>query len=227
MKLQGNKKAYLSYRIKMLRHEKGISQSALAEILGLGKSAVSDYEKQGKSLPKLDTIIKMAHYFDVSVDYLAGVTDNRVPLNGTHVQLPPQTTMAEYGLIKQVANLLIASKLPFKDSDFSEFPEKLKLLRLKTKTSQKQLAEALALCHSAISAYESGKHMPYIDALINISKYFNTSIDYLIGLSDNPRLPHGKTGKPYILSLSEGATRVKIKAIQRFAIDLVERNHET
>jgi transcriptional regulator with XRE-family HTH domain len=220
-------KSHISYRIKMLRYEKRISQAKLADIIGLSKSVTSAYEKQGKTLPKLDTIIKIAYYFNVSVDYLVGTTENRFPFDGSHIQLPLETTVEQYELIKQVAGLIIASKVPIIENSFSEFPDKLKLLRLKTKTSQKQLADTLAVCHSAISAYESGKHMPYIDALINISKYFNTSIDYLIGLSSNPNLPHDKSGKPYVLSLREGISIEKVKMIQRFAIDLVERSHTT
>jgi|GEM_PF-471667 len=220
MKSSEYKKSHLSYRIKKLRYEKRISQAELAKIVGIGKSAISDYEKQEKSLPKLNTIIKLAHYFDVSVDFLVGITNNRIPLNGSQIQLPLNTTMEQYELIKQVSNLIITSKVHFKEKDFSEFPNKLKLLRLKTKTSQKQLADILTVCHSAISAYESGKHMPYIDALINISKHFNISIDYLIGLSDDPNLPHNKIIKPYILCFTDCIKREQIKAIQRFAIDL-------
>lgn len=109
------------------------------------------------------------------------------------------------------------------ETGYIEFSTKLKYLKSKTGTTQKQLAKVLSVCSSAISAYESGKHLPGIEALVIISKYFNVSIDYLIGLSDNPYLPHDKTGKPYVLTLTEGATKEQKKLIQRFAIDLIEK----
>jgi repressor LexA len=63
-------------RIKYLRAEKGISQNELAKALGLTQQAISAYEN-GLREPDLETLQKIADFFDVSLDYLLGRTDIR------------------------------------------------------------------------------------------------------------------------------------------------------
>lgn len=62
-----------------------------------------------------------------------------------------------------------------------DFGNTLKALRLKKKLTQAQLAQKLGLTKSVISAYETGLRMPSYDVLINISKTFEVSTDYLLG----------------------------------------------
>lgn len=61
-------------RLKSLRETRGISQKELAESLNVSDVMVSMYE-QDKKKPSLDTIAKMADYFNVTVDYLLGLED--------------------------------------------------------------------------------------------------------------------------------------------------------
>lgn len=56
-------------KIKTLRLAKPLTQNELAGILGVSKSTMSNYERN-ISTPDPDTIIKLASYFNVSVDYL-------------------------------------------------------------------------------------------------------------------------------------------------------------
>lgn len=63
-------------RIKQLRQENGLSQEALGEIIGVSKYSVYTYEK-GKNYPEMKGFFALAQYFKVSLDYLAGWTDNR------------------------------------------------------------------------------------------------------------------------------------------------------
>ena len=51
---------------------------AVAEIVGVSRQAVSQYYN-GLTQPNADTIIKIAKYFNVSTDYLLGLTDKRTP----------------------------------------------------------------------------------------------------------------------------------------------------
>ncbi len=62
-------------RIKSLRAEKGVSQSALASFLGVTKTQISDIEN-AKTLTSIERLIALADYFDVSLDYLVGRSDN-------------------------------------------------------------------------------------------------------------------------------------------------------
>lgn len=58
-------------RIKELRNKKGVTQTDIANLLGIGKSSISRFEN-GKRNPKPDNWNKMADYFNVSVAYLKG-----------------------------------------------------------------------------------------------------------------------------------------------------------
>lgn len=58
-------------RLKDLRVKRGISQEDLARSLNLTKSSICCYEK-GLRVPALETLINLADYFEVSVDYLLG-----------------------------------------------------------------------------------------------------------------------------------------------------------
>lgn len=58
-------------RIKELRLSKAIKQVDFAKMLGVSQATVSGWESE-KYQPDRDTLIKMASYFDVSVDYLIG-----------------------------------------------------------------------------------------------------------------------------------------------------------
>ena len=63
-----------------------------------------------------------------------------------------------------------------------DFGNTLKTLRVKKNMTQAQLAQKLGLTKSVISAYETGLRLPSYDVLIHISKIFNVSTDYLLGL---------------------------------------------
>lgn len=62
-------------RIKLLRMERGISQRAMAADLFVNQTAVSQWER-GATNPSTETALRLAEYFNVSVDYLLGVSDN-------------------------------------------------------------------------------------------------------------------------------------------------------
>lgn len=64
-----------SERLKVLREYKNINQTTLGKHLGFGATAISSYEN-GRNEPSMDTLIRIAKYFDVSVDYLLGVEDS-------------------------------------------------------------------------------------------------------------------------------------------------------
>lgn len=63
-----------SKKLKELRLEKELSQRELAEILKTNNSSVCDWERE-RSQPDLETLVDIAKYFNVSTDYLLGLTD--------------------------------------------------------------------------------------------------------------------------------------------------------
>ncbi|MDR7871370.1 MAG: helix-turn-helix transcriptional regulator [Tissierellaceae bacterium] len=64
-----------STRIKEQRLKKNLKQSELGKIVGLSDNAISDIER-GYRLTTIDKIVDLADYFEVSIDYLVGRTDN-------------------------------------------------------------------------------------------------------------------------------------------------------
>ena len=64
----------LATRLKELREDRRIYQREMAELLGLSMRGYQGYETD-QSEPKLATVVAIADYFDVSIDYLVGRTD--------------------------------------------------------------------------------------------------------------------------------------------------------
>ena len=65
---------------------------------------------------------------------------------------------------------------------------RLKEIRKSKGISQLKLAIDLNTTQNTISRYENGKNEPGIRELIQIADYFNISIDYLLGRTDNPQM---------------------------------------
>lgn len=62
-------------RLKQIRKAKGISQIKLAMDLNTNQNTISRYET-GEREPGISELIKIADYFNVSIDYLLERTDN-------------------------------------------------------------------------------------------------------------------------------------------------------
>ena len=58
-------------RIKDLREDRDLRQSDLAAATGIDQRTISNYET-GKSNPDSDALIRLADFFNVSIDYLVG-----------------------------------------------------------------------------------------------------------------------------------------------------------
>lgn len=64
---------------------------------------------------------------------------------------------------------------------------RLKEIRKAKKISQVKLGMDLSMSQNTISRYETGKREPSIEELKRIADYFGVSVDYLLGLTDNPK----------------------------------------
>lgn len=67
------------------------------------------------------------------------------------------------------------------------FSARLKECRKQKGLTQVQVASALELAWRTWQDYETGKRTPTFDGLIIIADYFDVSLDYLVGRSDNPK----------------------------------------
>nr|WP_325212177.1 helix-turn-helix transcriptional regulator [uncultured Oscillibacter sp.] len=61
-------------RIRALREDRDLTQAFIAGLLHVGQKTYSDYELGRTRIP-LDSVIILAKYYNVSMDYICGVSD--------------------------------------------------------------------------------------------------------------------------------------------------------
>lgn len=60
-------------RIREIREDKSLTQQNIADLLHISQRTYSDYESGRTRIP-IDSLLKLAKYYDVSVDYLSGAS---------------------------------------------------------------------------------------------------------------------------------------------------------
>ena len=63
-------------RLRELRNAAGLNQTEIAALLKMQQNQYSRYERGDRELP-MHIFIELARYYNVSIDYMAGLTDNR------------------------------------------------------------------------------------------------------------------------------------------------------
>lgn len=75
MKSRGEKMKIVAQRLRGLRNKANLSQVKMADALGIKHGAVNRYENN-QSEPSCETLLIYANFFDVSLDYIFGRTEN-------------------------------------------------------------------------------------------------------------------------------------------------------
>ena len=65
--------------------------------------------------------------------------------------------------------------------------ERLLKLRLEKQATQAEVARQIGVHKSSVSAYEVGRRMPTSDQICKLADFYNTTTDYLLGRTDDPR----------------------------------------
>lgn len=95
--------------IRLLRRKKNISMKELGKIVGVAESTISLYETE-KREPDISTLIKLAKYFGVTIDYILGASDAPFGEKGDYyIELAPESSderevLAMYREIKKRGN---------------------------------------------------------------------------------------------------------------------------
>ena len=71
----------------------------------------------------------------------------------------------------------------------SKYKNRLRDLREDSDMNQTKVAEYLGMSQTGYSKYETGENDIPTDVLIKLANFYNTSIDYLLGQTDNKRKP--------------------------------------
>ena len=66
---------------------------------------------------------------------------------------------------------------------------RIKDLREDADLTQKEVAEYLHVCQNTYSQYENGKRQLSIDVLIALARFYDTTTDYLLGLTEKREKP--------------------------------------
>lgn len=71
------------HRIRDLREDRDLSQKEVAALLNVSQATYSRYESGYLDIPSAALIV-LSKYYQVTVDYLLGLTDEKKPPMGTH-----------------------------------------------------------------------------------------------------------------------------------------------
>ncbi len=137
-------------RLKNLRDDIDLKQEDVANIIGLKRSTYTSYEIGRDTIP-ISHLNTLCNYFDVSIDYVLGLTDQKKYFN-----MKPDIDKALTG-------------------------KRLKLLRKENNITQIKMAEILNISRSTWTGYESSKYQIPTLILYELAKRYHTSIDYLLG----------------------------------------------
>ena len=94
-------------RLRDIRRLNNVKQEELAAIIGVKGPAISRYESD-KDDPSDAIKVKIARYFNVSLDYLLGVIDEPVPpfSEKAFIQLPASVTKDELFMISELLSYI-------------------------------------------------------------------------------------------------------------------------
>ena len=152
-------------RLKMLRSDKEITQIQLSEILDTAKSNISKYEADTIE-PNISMLCKLAKYFNVSVDYLIGISNEKLSYG-----------MTSYSSVSNKLDISCGESIAY-------------WIR-KTGLGDDEITKQLGITEKLLENYRSGKEDMPLDILVTLSKLCGVSTDCLLGLRDRSRPEHG------------------------------------
>ncbi len=136
-------------KLKELRDYEAKTQKETAHLLNVTRATYAGWEC-GKDIIPLTKLNDLANIYDVTLDYLVGLSDKEENRNST-IHIDPKI-----------------------------ISENIKMLRLSKKLTQKELAEKLNTSQSNIHNYENGKSLITTMYAIELAKNYNYSLDKLI-----------------------------------------------
>ena len=87
--------------LRLLREESGVTQKQLAEAIGVSQQSINKYENHSIE-PDIETMIRMADYFQTSVDFLIGHSGMRWRVEAFR---PYELDHREGGIVERFRNL--------------------------------------------------------------------------------------------------------------------------
>lgn len=144
-------------KLRHLRLQRDITQTDLAQRLGVARQAYVSNLEAGRKKPSLDLLLRVTGLFGVATDYMLRDTIPVEQVVGSPaVQLPEKRRLHLFG-------------------------EKLRALRLEHGLSQSDLTHRLKLTSRAyISNLEAGRKTPSLDLVVKVADVCGVTTDYLL-----------------------------------------------
>lgn len=145
-------------RLRALRQAHGLTQAALAQLLGLAHQGHISNLEAGRKSPSIDVVVRVADLFGVTTDHL---------LRGSDAD--------SIGNVSPKNQSVVSSLFP------RLFGAKLRYLRLQHHVLQSDLAQQLDLARQGyISNLENNRTEPSLDLVVRVADRFGVSTDYLL-----------------------------------------------
>ena len=142
-------------RIKELREKENVSQRQVAEFMGIKRSSYDHFEQQYDLIP-IKRLNQVANFFNVSIDYLFGLTNKKNYINCR------------------------------KEIDLDVSAKRLKIFRKENKITQIKLAEVVGTSPAVIVHHENKRAILATPNLYTVCSKYKISADYLLGRIDEP-----------------------------------------
>lgn len=133
-------------RLQELLIENDLSRSGLSKKIGISFETINGYFNKN-FYPEISVAVKLAKFFDCSLNYLMGLTD-------------------DYKIV---------------DNSGLSFVMTLKKLMSERAVSIEKLMKALNMSEANFYRWQSGRSTPSMTSIVAICKYFEVSVDFLIG----------------------------------------------
>lgn len=151
----------LGKQLRLLRESRQKSQQEVCAALNIEQSTLANYEND-RRIPKIEILIKIAEYYQCSVDFLLGVEKN-----GAIDYSNYQMDTSEFGY---------------------EFKCKLRDILQEKKITAQQFSEITGFHPEVVDLYLFGNRIPSLEDLIKIAGALDVSADYLLNMSHRKRI---------------------------------------
>ena len=144
-------------RLDVLKDERDLKSRDVAKYLNVNESTYSEWEHNKIPIPTR-RIVELADFYNVNIDYMLKLTDNRKVIKGK-------------------------TKL-----DLELIGNRLKEIRQELDLSLRGLGDKLNCSFSSLGSYERGENLINCEILMSLSKFSNYSIDYILGRTNNNKI---------------------------------------
>jgi len=184
------KKISIADNLRNLRKYKDITLEQMAKNIKINFDTTRNYE-QDHIIPPLENLIKLASFFEISLDFLIlwnntpyihnlEFINNAKMIDKLNINERIKIEGPISSFLKNSTND-IKIKMDRQSIEISNnISENIKKLRLKTGLTQKQIADNLKISTNQIAFYENNKSTPPADKLIKLSELFDISIHAIV-----------------------------------------------